>query len=69
MAGIPWTEEEEQLLREGVEKGLTTKQLLLVLKSRTKTAIENKAAQLGISLQVGKPEIDREAYRRFTVGR
>ncbi len=39
----PWTAEELKILKEGLEMGLTPRDLTQVLKSRSINAIENKA--------------------------
>lgn len=64
MPRMYWTEEEVEILKDGAQRGFTIEQLLDVLKSRTRNSITNKAYTLGLSLQGGRPEIDREAYRR-----
>lgn len=69
MAGIPWTEKEKDLLKKMAEKGLTAKDVMLVLKSRSIASISAQAASMGLSLCQKEVEIDEVAFKKIMAGR
>ena len=60
-----WTEQEEKILIQLAEAGCTVVEIKEVLKSRTRSSINNKAQVLGISLGGNDPEIDEDALERI----
>lgn len=48
MAGVPWTEEEESILRKLADAGFWVKEMQLALKIRTRISIKNHLSDLGI---------------------
>ena len=69
MAGIPWTDKEKEILTKMSERGLTAKDVALVLKSRSTHGINCQAAIMGLSLCYREVEIDEEAFKRLLKGK
>lgn len=59
-----WTDREIEILQEMANNKCTIADACRVLKSRTKHAINQKAASLGLVFG-GEPEIDFEAFKRI----
>ena len=59
-----WTDKELEILQSMAENKCTIADACRVLKSRTKNAISQKAANLNLSF-AGEPEIDFEAFKRI----
>jgi len=68
MAGIPWNEEEEGVLKKMVSIGHGVETICSVLKSRSPASIRSKMDSLGLRLQHDEPEIDYEAFKNLTEG-
>lgn len=69
MAGKPWTDKEKDVLKKMAEKGLTSKDVALVLKSRSAHGIHCQAAVLGLSLFPKEVSIDMELFNKIMKGR
>lgn len=71
MAGIPWTSEEEEMLRKLSAAGVSSKEAAAVLKSRSPHSIDSKVKNMGLrmGLSARKPEIDRELFRQMVKGK
>jgi hypothetical protein len=59
-----WTEQEIEILKKMISANYGMDKILKVLKSRTQSGVEHKAAYLGLSL-VSKPEIDFDAFEKL----
>jgi len=68
MAGIPWTEKEDDVLRSLAESGCKVGEISLVLKSRSVDALTKRASVKGFSMAGAKPEIDMDAYAKLIKG-
>lgn len=64
MAGIPWTEQEVEILRKMAEAGKSVDDIAAVLVSRTVCSVEKKASELRVSL-AGRTEIDVAAFNQI----
>lgn len=62
MAGMPWTDQEVEVLRVMAQGGRSMRDIRNVLKSRSLAAINCKAADIELSLNQGVPEIDIDAF-------
>ena len=62
---IPYSKEEERLLKEMVNAECTPDQCAKVLKSRTVTGIEDKVRRMGLNWKYLKSEIDMDEYKRL----
>ena len=60
-----WTDKEIEILQEMAENKCSLYDACRVLKSRTKNAISQKAADLHLSFTGGEPEIDFEAFKKI----
>jgi hypothetical protein len=70
MAGIPWTDQEETVLKKLAKKGLSDMDIAQVLIKRTVHAINQKRTTLGLQQYNFPPktEINMEAFNRFMNG-
>jgi hypothetical protein len=62
---MKWLSEEERVLTEMANAGFTVNTISKVLKSRSRDAIEQKAAHLNLSLAGKPPEIDYEVFKKL----
>jgi hypothetical protein len=60
-----WSKEEEDVLRQLSLAGRSIDEAVLVLVSRTKEAISNKAYGMGLSMAGPSPEIDMAEFKRL----
>lgn len=69
-AYIPWTPNEEEILRKMAAAKKTIDEIGAVLKSRSRPGIKSKAQNIGIDLLAYQsPEIDEEAFKRLMGGK
>jgi len=68
MAGIPWTDEEEGVLKKMVGLGHGVEAICSVLKSRSQASVRSKMDSIGLKLQYEAPEIDYDALKNLTEG-
>jgi len=66
---IPYSKEEERLLKDMVNAGLTPEDCAKVLKSRTVTGIEDKVGRLGLKWKYLDAEIDMAEFKRLMGGK
>jgi hypothetical protein len=62
---VPWSPEEEDILKKLATRGCVVTEIQAVLKSRSFDAINNKAHKMGLSLGGRKPEIDQAAFQQL----
>lgn len=67
MAGTPWTKEEEKILRQLSEAGVSSQTAAKVLRTRSPHSIDSKAKNMGLHMGLGaiKPEIDHEMFKQL----
>lgn len=66
MAGVPWTEQEESMLKKLIETGCTPKDISQVFIGRTYAGICNKLQSMRLFCKPPTPDIDMDAYRLLT---
>ena len=67
MAIRPYSTKEDEIIREMHKKGFRTKDISVVLKSRTPDSIKERGYTLGLNWTL-KPEIDFDAFTRMLKG-
>ncbi len=60
-----WTEAEKDILKSMAMAGRYAEDIIKVLKSRTINSVNQKAAELGLSLAGKEPEIDINEFNRL----
>lgn len=65
MNKVPWSPEEEDVLKKLATRGCVVTEIQAVLKSRSFDAIHNKAHKMGLSLAGRTPEIDFDAFKNL----
>jgi len=60
-----WTEAEKEILKSMAMANRCAKDIIKVLKSRTIHSVNQKAAELGLSLAGKEPEIDINEFNRL----
>lgn len=65
MTYIPWTEEEESIIRKLHSAGATIEEMADVLRSRNRTAIRLKLDRMGLKPNHPGPEIDYAELKRI----
>lgn len=70
MFRIPWSKEEEKILKKMAEKGCTDREIALVLRNRTANGIRAKRGVLNLQERyfLPKAEINMEAFNRLMKG-
>ena len=66
MAGVPWSDHEEKIIRNLIGAGCAPKEIRQVFPNRTYGAISNKLKAMSLFYQPLAPDIDMDAYRLLT---
>ena len=60
MSGIPWTKEEDEILKRMIESNFNDLDVTQVLVTRSADSIQNRRRTLGLKRKWPEPEINRQ---------